>query len=79
MYKPLWCLIHKNTEWTLTHKQEYAFERIKDAVSKVPVLKYFNESDLTGGQRDASKDGFFRMQLGQPMTFASRALALAEQ
>ena len=35
--------------WNWTHEQEDAFEKIKDAVSKVPVLKFFSESDPTEG------------------------------
>ena len=29
---------HKNTEWNWTHAQENAFEKIKDAVYKVPIV-----------------------------------------
>ena len=62
-------LIHKKAEWNWTHVQEDAFEKIKDAVSKVPVLKYFSESDPTKGKE---------MHL-QAETFASRAPTLAER
>ena len=81
MCEPLCHLTHKNAEWTWTHEQEEVFERIKDAVSQAPVLKYFSESDPTEGQGDASKDGlgFVLMQLGQPVTFVSRALAPTER
>ena len=34
-------------EWT--HEQEDAFEKIKDAAYKVPVLRYFSESDPIEG------------------------------
>ena len=47
--EPLHRLTHKKAEWNWTHKQEDAFEKIKDAVSKVPVLKFFSESDPTEG------------------------------
>ena len=46
---PLSRLTHKKAVWNWTHEQEDAFEKIKDAVSKVPVLKYFIESDPTKG------------------------------
>ena len=42
-------LRQKKAEWNWTHEQEDAFEKIKDAVSKVPVLKFFSESDPTEG------------------------------
>ena len=47
--KPLCRVTHKKAEWNWTHNQEDAFEKIKDAVSKVPVLKYFRESDPAEG------------------------------
>ena len=65
---------HKDAEWAWGHEQEVAFERIKEAVVKAPVLKYFNESDPTECQGDASQGGFVLMRCGQPATFARRAL-----
>ena len=47
--EPLHRLTHKKAEWNWTHEREDAFEKIKDAVSKVPVLKFFSESDPTEG------------------------------
>ena len=47
--EPLCRLTHKKAEWNWTHKQKDTFDKIKDAVSKVPVLKYFSESDPTEG------------------------------
>ena len=43
------CLTYKKAEWNWSHEQEDAFEKIKDAASKAPVLKYFSESDPTEG------------------------------
>ena len=36
--EPLRRLTHKKADWNWTHEQEEAFEKIKDAVSKAPVL-----------------------------------------
>ena len=47
--EPLRHLTHKKAKWNWTHEQEDAFENIKDAVSKAPVLKYCSESDPTKG------------------------------
>ena len=47
--EPLRCLTLKKAEWNWTHEQEDAFQQIKEAVSKVPVLKFFSESDPTEG------------------------------
>ena len=81
MCEPLRRLTNKDVEWTWGHEEEVAFERIKGAVVKAPVLKYFNESDPTECQGDASQGGlgFVVMQCGQPVTFASRALTPAEK
>lgn len=81
MCEPLRRLTHKDAEWNWTDEQEAAFERIKEAVVKTPVLRYFNESEPTEGQGDASQDGlgFALLQNGQPVTFASRALTPAER
>ena len=55
--------------------------RIKEAVVKAPVLKYFKESHPTECQGDASQSGvgFVVMQCRQPVTFSSRALTPAER
>ena len=42
-------LTHKKAEWNWTHEQEGAFQKINDAVSKAPVLKYCSEGDPTEG------------------------------
>ena len=47
--KRLHRLAHKKAVCHWTHEQEDAFEKIKDAVSKAPVLKYCSESDPTEG------------------------------
>ena len=36
--EPLRRLTHKKADWNWTQEQEEAFEKIKDAVSKAPVL-----------------------------------------
>ena len=79
--KPLRQLTHKDTEWNWTHELEDAFMEIKRAVTRTPVLKYFNPSEPTEGQGDASANalGFALLQGGQPVTYASRALTPAEQ
>ena len=47
--EPLRRRTHKKDEWNWTHEQEDAFEKIKGDVSKVPVLKFFSDSDPTEG------------------------------
>ena len=40
-------LTHKDEEWIWTDEQETAFERIKKAVVRVPVLRYFDATKPT--------------------------------
>ena len=63
-------------EWIWTHEQKDTFQKIKDAVKKSPVLKYFSDSRPAEGQGDASKDGlgFLLLQYSQPVTSRHEAL-----
>ena len=40
-----------------TKEQDVAFNKIKEAVTSAPVLKYFNSSKPTKGGEDASSQG----------------------
>ena len=55
------------------------FERLKQAVSATPVLRYYNLKDVTI-QCDASHRGLGAalLQGGQPVAYASRALTDTE-
>ena len=68
-------------EWIWTHEKKDGFQKIKDAVKKSPVLKYFSESRPAEGPRDASKDGlgFLLLRHGQPVTSRRGALPVAER
>ena len=81
MCEPLRRLTHKDATWIWSSEQEKAFEKIKQAVTAAPVLKYFNPKEPTKGQGDASSKGlsFVLLQNGQPVTYNSRALTPAEQ
>ena len=81
MCEPLRRLTHKDATWIWSSKQEQAFEKIKQAVTAAPVLKYFNPKEPTKGQGDPSSKGlgFVLLQNGQPVTYNSRALTPAEQ
>ena len=81
MCEPLRRLTHKDATWIWSSEQEQAFEKIKQAVTAAPVLKYFNPMEPTKGQGDASSKGlcFVLLQNGQPVTYNSRVLTPAEQ
>ena len=81
MSEPLRRLTHKDVSREWSQEQEEAFVKIKKAVPTARVLKFFNPSEPTEGEGDASEKGigFVLMQQGQPVTYASRALMKAEQ
>ena len=74
-------LTHKGVPWFWTKEQDVAFDKIKEAVTSAPVLKYFDSSKPTEGSGDASSQGlgFVLTQEDHPVTYASRALIQAEQ
>ena len=79
--EPIRCLTHKDVPRFWTKEQDLAFEKIKEAVTFAPVLKYFDSSKPTEGSGDASSHGigFVLTQEDHPVTYASRALTQAEQ
>ena len=79
--EPLRKLTVKDAEWTWLDVHDQACARIKELVTKAPVLKYYEaEKELTV-QSDASGTGLgaVLMQDGQPIAYASRALSEAEK
>lgn len=57
-----------------------AFEKLKEMVTRTPVLRYYNLKEEVTLQCDASQSGLGAslMQNGQPVAYASQALTLAE-
>ncbi|CAC5423217.1 unnamed protein product [Mytilus coruscus] len=74
-------LTHKDNAWNWTHEHDEYFEMLKQAVTKAPVLKYFDSKSETTLQCDASEKGLGAtlMQKSQPTEYASRALTKTEQ
>ena len=79
--EPLRQLTRPDIEWRWTSVHDEAFDKMKEAVAKAPVLRYFNPSEETTVQCDASSTGLGAalMQRGQPVMFASRALTDTER
>ena len=69
--EPLRKLTRKDMEWHWTDIHDDAYNTIKSAVTKAPVLKYFNSKDETTVQCDASDTGLGAtlMQKGEPVAF----------
>ena len=78
--KPLRDLTSKEAMWIWGPNQQAAFDKLKEAVTGTPVLRYYNVNDEVTIQCDASQSGLGAtlMQFGQPVAYASRALTEAE-
>ena len=66
--KPLRDLTRQDAEWIWDEPQQSAFERLKQAVSAMPVLRYYNLKEDVTIQCDASQRGLgvALLQGGQP-------------
>ena len=79
--KPLRQLTEKEVVFTWQQQQEEALNTIKHLLTSSPVLKYYNVDEDVTLQCDASDKGLGAalLQGGQPVAYASQALAKAEQ
>ena len=73
-------LTQHDVEWSWEDGQARALDQLKDAVTRTPVLRYYNLEDEVTLQCDASQSGLGAalLQNGQPVAYASRALTSAE-
>ena len=79
--EPLRSLQKQDTIWAWESEQQKAFEKIKTALTTLPVLTYFDKDKDHIIQTDASKTGLgaVLLQEGQPIVYASRALTETEK
>ena len=75
--EPLRRLEDKHVEWHWNEVHERAFTDVKQLITNHPVLRYYDVSKEVTLQCDASQSGLGAalLQEGQPVAFASRALA----
>ena len=80
MIKPLRELTQQDIEWCWEDAQITALNQLKEAVTCIPVLRYYNLNEEVTLQCDASQSGLGAalLQKGQPVAYASRALSPAE-
>ena len=64
--------------WDLQHKA--ALTKVKEVLSSMPVLSYFDPSKTSTIQADASQNGVGAclLQQGKPVVYASRSLSPSE-
>ena len=67
-------------DWIWDSAQQTAFEKLQEAMTRTPVLRYYSLDEEVTLQCDASQSGLGAtlMQNGQPVAYASRALTPAE-
>jgi hypothetical protein len=78
--EPLRQLNKADVVWDWSDSQQQSFERLKQAVSTAPVLRFYDPSKPCTIQTDSSLTGIGSvcMQDDQPIAFASRALIESE-
>ncbi|XP_013408762.1 uncharacterized protein K02A2.6-like [Lingula anatina] len=78
---PLRLLLKEDIEWHWGPEQDHAMQQVKEALSKQPVLQFYDVTQPVTIQTDASQGGLGSclLQRNKPVAYASRALTSAEQ
>ena len=79
--EPLRRLCKSGVKWAWESEQQSAFEAIKQVITTLPVLAYFDKTKKHTIQCDASKKGLGAalLQESKPVMYVSRALTETEQ
>ena len=79
--EPLRRLCKSGVEWAWESEQQNAFEAIKQVITTLPVLTYFDKTKKHTIQCDASKKGLgaVLLQESKPVMYVSRAFIETEQ
>ena len=79
--EPLRNLMKKNVPWSWAKPQADSFNKLKDLVTKAPVLAYFDTDKEVTLENDASDYGLGSAlyQKGKPIAFACRTLTETER
>ena len=79
--KPMRDLLKEDIEFVWDKPQEESFRKVKEIITKQPVLAYFDPKKHTTLQVDASKHGLGAtlMQEKKPIAYASKSLNSTEQ
>lgn len=78
--EPIRKLLKEENEFIWAHEQQQAFEKLKDIITRNPVLSFYNVSKPVTVSCDASQCGLGAMliQDNKPVAYASRSLTDAE-
>lgn len=78
--QPIRNLLKRDTPYLWQAEQQEAFQKIKDTISKSPILAYYDPEKENLIQSDASMSGLgcVLLQDGKPVCYASRSLTDAE-
>ena len=78
--KPMRQLLRKDVDFVWEQTQQNTFDKIKDFITKEPVLANFDYNKPITIQTDASKYGLgcVLLQNGKPVCFASKSLTQTE-
>ena len=81
LLEPLRKLCKSGVKWAWESEQQNAFEVIKQVITTLPVLTYFDKTKEHTIQCDASKKGLgaVLLQESKPVMYVSRALTEMEQ
>ena len=81
LLEPYRRLCKSGVEWAWESEQQNSFEAIKQVITTLPVLTYFNKTKKHTIQWDASKKGLgvVLLQESKPVMHVSRALTETEQ
>ena len=79
--EPLRRLCKSGVKWAWESEQQSVFEAIKQVITTLPVLVYFDKTMIHTIQYDASKKGLgaVLLQESKPVMYMSRALTETEQ
>ena len=79
--EPLRRLCKSGVEWAWESEQQNAFEAIKEVITTLPVVAYFDKTKKHTIQCDASKKelGAVLLQESKPVMYVLRALTETEQ
>ena len=81
LINPLLNLLKKDVQWNLSSSQQKSFDSVKEAITRAPVLAYYDPGKPLTLENDACEYGIGSalLQGSTPIAFASRSLSDSER